>query len=181
MDIHKNARLTRHGRERLVKMILSGQMPKVASEAAGVCPRTGRKWRDRSATGYRNRVDPRASPGTFLEIGWRLDACSPCNGFRVQLGGLSVQIHAKLLHLRLVSGKRRKASNTAGVISSAPLPAGLRFQLGQMVHFHSLGVNPIPGPQAPFKPAGRTTLNVLADAASPSMREALSSNSSACR
>src|SRR5260221_13810373 len=47
MDIHKNARLTPHGRERLVKMILSGQTPEAASEAAGVCPRTGRKWRDR--------------------------------------------------------------------------------------------------------------------------------------
>ena len=45
MDIHKNARLTPHGRERLVKMILSGQTPQAASEAAGVCPRTGRKWR----------------------------------------------------------------------------------------------------------------------------------------
>ena len=47
MDIHKNARLTAHGRERLAKMILSGQTPQAASEAAGVCPRTGRKWRDR--------------------------------------------------------------------------------------------------------------------------------------
>ena len=47
MDIHKNARLTPHGRERLAKMILSGQTPQAASEAAGVCPRTGRKWRDR--------------------------------------------------------------------------------------------------------------------------------------
>jgi transposase InsO family protein len=47
MDIHENARLTPHGRERLAKMILSGQTPQAASEAAGVCPRTGRKWRDR--------------------------------------------------------------------------------------------------------------------------------------
>jgi transposase InsO family protein len=47
MDIHKNARLTPHGRERLAKMILSGQTPQAASEAAGVCPRTGRKWADR--------------------------------------------------------------------------------------------------------------------------------------
>ena len=47
MDIHKNARLTPHGRERLVKMILGGQTPEAASEAAGVCPRTARKWRDR--------------------------------------------------------------------------------------------------------------------------------------
>jgi len=47
MDIHKNARLTPHGRERLAKMIVGGQTPQAASEAAGVCPRTGRKWRDR--------------------------------------------------------------------------------------------------------------------------------------
>jgi transposase InsO family protein len=47
MDIHKNARLTPHGRERLAKMIGSGQTPQAASEAVGVCPRTGRKWRDR--------------------------------------------------------------------------------------------------------------------------------------
>ena len=47
MDIHKNARLTPHGRERLAKMILSGQTPEAASEAAGVCPRTGRKWAGR--------------------------------------------------------------------------------------------------------------------------------------
>ena len=47
MDIHKNARLTPHGRERLAKMIVSGQTPQAASEAVGVCPRTGRKWVDR--------------------------------------------------------------------------------------------------------------------------------------
>ena len=44
MDIHKNARLTPFGRERLVKMVLGGQTPEAASEAAGVCPRTARKW-----------------------------------------------------------------------------------------------------------------------------------------
>ena len=47
MDIHKNARLTPRGRERLAKMVLSGQTPQAASEAAGVCPRTVRKWVDR--------------------------------------------------------------------------------------------------------------------------------------
>jgi len=47
MDIHKNARLTPHGRERLAKMIAGGQTPEAASEAVGVCPRTGRKWRAR--------------------------------------------------------------------------------------------------------------------------------------
>ena len=44
MDIHKNARLTPLGRERLVKMVLGGQTPQAASEAGGVCLRTVRKW-----------------------------------------------------------------------------------------------------------------------------------------
>jgi transposase InsO family protein len=47
MDIHKNARLTPLGRERMVEMVLSGQTPKAAGEAVGVCPRTVRKWVDR--------------------------------------------------------------------------------------------------------------------------------------
>ena len=44
MNIHKNARLTPHGRERLVWLMLSGQTPEAAARAAGVCPRTARKW-----------------------------------------------------------------------------------------------------------------------------------------
>lgn len=44
MNIHKNARLTPLGRERLVRMIESGQTPEAAARAAGVCPRTVRKW-----------------------------------------------------------------------------------------------------------------------------------------
>jgi transposase InsO family protein len=44
MNIHKNARLTPRGRERIVKEVLSGQTPEAAARAAGVCPRTVRKW-----------------------------------------------------------------------------------------------------------------------------------------
>ena len=44
MDVHKNARLTPLGRERMVKMVLGGQTPQAVSEAVGVCPRTVRKW-----------------------------------------------------------------------------------------------------------------------------------------
>jgi transposase InsO family protein len=47
MNIHKNARLTPHGRERIVRQIESGQTPEAAARAAGVCPRTARKWVDR--------------------------------------------------------------------------------------------------------------------------------------
>jgi len=44
MNIHKNARLTPRGRERIVKEVLSGWTPEAAARAAGVCPRTVRKW-----------------------------------------------------------------------------------------------------------------------------------------
>jgi transposase InsO family protein len=47
MNVHKNARLTPCGRERIVWQVASGQTPRVVSEAAGVCPRTVRKWVDR--------------------------------------------------------------------------------------------------------------------------------------
>src|SRR6185312_16867849 len=50
MNVHKNARLTPHDRERIVRQVESGQTLKAVGEAAGVCPRTVRKWVSR----YRN-------------------------------------------------------------------------------------------------------------------------------
>jgi transposase InsO family protein len=73
MNVHKNARLTLHGRERIVRQVASGQTPKAVGEAAGVCPRTVRKWvsryrseglgglRDRSSRPHRlHRPTPQA-------------------------------------------------------------------------------------------------------------------------
>ncbi len=47
MNMHKNARLTVRGRERIVLRVKSGQTLETVAEAAGVCPRTVRKWVDR--------------------------------------------------------------------------------------------------------------------------------------
>lgn len=47
MNIHKNARLTPRGRERMVGMMRSGHTPESAARLAGVCPRTARKWLQR--------------------------------------------------------------------------------------------------------------------------------------
>jgi transposase InsO family protein len=44
MNIHKNARLTPLGRERIAIKVVHGQTPEAAARAAGVCPRTVRKW-----------------------------------------------------------------------------------------------------------------------------------------
>jgi transposase InsO family protein len=44
MNVHKNARLTPRGRERIIELVASGQTPKAVSAVVGVCPRTVRKW-----------------------------------------------------------------------------------------------------------------------------------------
>ena len=51
MNVHKNARLTPHGRERIIRQVESGQTPKAVGEAAGVCPRS------RSQMGFRYRSE----------------------------------------------------------------------------------------------------------------------------
>lgn len=63
MNIHKNARLTPIGRERLVQAVLSGQTPEAAAHAAGVCPRTARKWVSRfKAEGRAGLMDRSSRP-----------------------------------------------------------------------------------------------------------------------
>lgn len=44
MNMHKNARLTPIGRERMIEDMLRRQTPAVAARKAGVCPRTAKKW-----------------------------------------------------------------------------------------------------------------------------------------
>jgi transposase InsO family protein len=61
MNIHKNARLTPKGRERLIKAVLGGQTPEAAARAAGVCPKTARKWVDRFKTEGRAGLMDRSS------------------------------------------------------------------------------------------------------------------------
>lgn len=66
MNIHKNARLTPLGRERMVQMMLSGQTPPAAARACGVSPRTARKWLGRyRAQGPAGLRDRSSRPNTL--------------------------------------------------------------------------------------------------------------------
>lgn len=66
MNIHKNARLTPIGREHLVRQVESGQTPEAAARAAGVCPRTVRKWLARfRAEGVAGLQDRSSRPHTL--------------------------------------------------------------------------------------------------------------------
>ena len=44
MNVHKNAKQTPRGRERLVRLVLSGLSPERASRLGGISPRALRKW-----------------------------------------------------------------------------------------------------------------------------------------
>ena len=48
MNMHKNAKLTPLGRERMVNLMLDGQTPTKAAAVAGVPPGTARQWLARS-------------------------------------------------------------------------------------------------------------------------------------
>jgi transposase InsO family protein len=63
MNIHKNARLTPYGRELIARQIEGGQTPEAAARAAGVCPRTARKWHARfKAEGLEGLKDRSSRP-----------------------------------------------------------------------------------------------------------------------
>lgn len=49
MNVHKNARSTPLGREAIVRRVMGGQRLSAVARAAGVCPRTVRKWMVRFA------------------------------------------------------------------------------------------------------------------------------------
>jgi leucine-zipper of insertion element IS481 len=63
MKMHKNARLTPIGRERLVRQVERWQAPETAARSAGVCVRTVGKWLARclaeSVAGLRDRRSSR--------------------------------------------------------------------------------------------------------------------------
>ena len=86
MDIHKNARLTPKGRERIVRQVLSGQTPKAAALAVGVCPRTVRKWLTRySAEGLAGLEDRSSRPHrlrrpTPQEVIEKIERCAASAG-----------------------------------------------------------------------------------------------------
>ncbi|HEY2617209.1 MAG TPA: leucine zipper domain-containing protein, partial [Acetobacteraceae bacterium] len=63
MDIHKNARTTRHSRMLMVQRLASGWTPAAVAQTQGVTARTVRKWRDRfAATGEAGLADRSSWP-----------------------------------------------------------------------------------------------------------------------
>ena len=145
MNMHKNARLTPLGRERIVRQVESGQTPEAVSETAGVCPRTVRKWveryrreglaglQDRSSRPHRLR---RPTPQTVIEEIERLRrqrwtgkqiaaqvGVSPATVSRVlrRLGLNKLNALEPAEPVRAMSAKTRVSSSTSTSRSSAAL------------------------------------------------------------
>ena len=74
MNIHKNARLTPHGRAEVVREVVEvGRPARAVARARGVCERTVRKWVDRSRAGEaltdrssRPHHSPHATPAALV-------------------------------------------------------------------------------------------------------------------
>ena len=61
MDVHENARTTRHSRMRMVQRLTSGWSVAAVASAQGVTTRTVRRWRDRHAFGGDGGLGDRSS------------------------------------------------------------------------------------------------------------------------
>ena len=75
MDIHDNARTTRHSRMLMVRRLTSGWTVAAVATTQGVSPKTVRKWRDRyAAEGAAGLADRSSRPHRSTGCGgpsWR--------------------------------------------------------------------------------------------------------------
>jgi len=114
MNIHNNARLTPIGRERIVMQVASGLTPQAAARAAGVCPRTIRKWVARYAVeGVAGWQDRSSRPK-------RLHRPTP-QAVIARIGELRLQ---RLTGNSGVGGNRAAAIRTSGTGTGAGVTTG---------------------------------------------------------
>jgi transposase InsO family protein len=135
MNIHKNARLTPCGRERIVRQVESGQTPEAVAEAAGVCPRTVRKWvdryrhegsaglRDRSSRPHRlRRPTPAAVIGTIERLR------------RQRWTGKQIAVEAGVSPATVSRVLRRLGLNKLSALEPEPVRRYEREHPGDLIH-----------------------------------------------
>ncbi len=135
MNVHKNARLTPFGRERIVAQAASGQTPKAIAEAAGVCPRTVRKWlkrhqaegvaglKDRSSRPHRLH---RPTPQAVVE---RIEALR-----RQRLTGRAIAAEVAVSRATVSRILRRLGLNRLSALNPEPVRRYERDKAGEPIH-----------------------------------------------
>jgi transposase InsO family protein len=136
MNIHKNARLTPSGRERIARQVLSGQTPKAIAKAAGVCPRTVRKWVERYQREGRAGLQDRSSrphqlyrpmPQTVVEQVEQLRR-QRCTGKQIAADlGISPATVSRIL-------KRLGLNRIAALEPATPVRRYERERPGELIH-----------------------------------------------
>ncbi len=135
MNVHKNARLTPRGRERIVMQVESGQTPQAAAQAAGVCPRTVRKWvnryrregwtglQDRSSRPHRLR---RPTPQVVIETVARLR--------RQRWTGKQIAVEAGVSPATVSRVLHRLGLNKLSALEPEPVRRYEREHPGELIH-----------------------------------------------
>ena len=135
MNIHKNARLTPRGRERIVRQVESGQTPEAVAEAAGVCPRTVRKWVDRyrreGSAGLQDRSSRphrlrRPTPAAVIETIERLR--------RQRWTGKQIAAEAGVSPATVSRVLRRLGLNKLSALEPEPVRRYEREHPGELIH-----------------------------------------------
>jgi transposase InsO family protein len=135
MNVHKNARLTPRGRERIIELAASGQTPQAISQAVGVCPRTVRKWigryhreglaglQDRSPRPRRLR---RPTPQAVVETIEQLR--------RQRLTGKAIAAEVRVSPATVSRVLRRLGLNKLSALEPEPVRRYERENPGELIH-----------------------------------------------
>jgi transposase InsO family protein len=135
MNMHKNARLTPRGRERIVELVASGQTPKAVSAAVGVCSRTVRKWlrrydsegiaglQDRSSRPHRLH---QPTPQSVIE---RIEALR-----RQRLTGKAIAAEVGVSEATVSRVLRRLGLNRLSALEPEPVHRYERDNPGELIH-----------------------------------------------
>ena len=135
MNIHKSARLTPRGRERIVRQVESGHTPAAVAEAAGVCPRTVRKWVDRyrreGSAGLHDRSSRphrlrRPTPQAIIETIERLR--------RQRWTGKQIAAEASVSPATVSRVLRRLGLNKLSALEPEPVRRYEREHPGELIH-----------------------------------------------
>ena len=136
MNVHKNARLTPIGRERMVMMVVRGQTPQAVSRAVGVCPRTVRKWVKRyQEQGAAGLLDRRSRPKrlrrpTPPEVVERIEALR-----RQRLTGKAIAAETGVSRATVSRVLRRLGLNKLSALQPAePVRRYERENPGELIH-----------------------------------------------
>jgi len=135
MNVHKNARLTPRGRERIIELDASGLTPQAISQAVGVCPRTVRKWvgryhreglaglQDRSSRPRRLR---QPTPQAIVETIEQLR--------RQRLTGKAIAAEVRVSSATVSRVLRRLGLNKLSALEPEPVRRYERENPGELIH-----------------------------------------------